>query len=346
MKYTLITGVAGVVGFEIARQQIISGNNVIGIDLLNEETRTILEKKHDIQELNTLAKINNVTFIFSELNIKSSQIENIFKRHKIKTVIHCASLVRDRVSVFSAAEFLDNNVVGTAHLLEVIKQHPWVEHIVFTSTRSAIGEANSPDDQLDETSPFSPINPYGASKASVEHLLHSFSANYQIPITIFRLNPQICDRRDMMPRILIDAALTGQSIVKFGDGSATRDWLDVRDTARAINLCLLNPEGIRVFCIGNERITTLNELIYLVETMTSRTIQLIHQENPIGDAIHSGIFSTQKAQSALNWKPEFSLEQSLLRLIELRASQILEKKRLSHKSVNNRGERLYMENAY
>lgn len=234
-RAVLLSGGAGAVGSAIARRLLRQGLHLILVDVLNDETSTPEEKRRTVDNLRSVAVNHAARFDFYSGDIGDGKsMAPILSRHAPSIVIHAAARVRDRTSVLQPRAFIESNVNATSDLLEVIGQVNCVEHFILISSRSAVGEAFQADRIMSETDALRPINPYGATKAAAEHLCHSFHAKTGLPVTVLRLNPQICSRSDMMPRRILEALHFGMEIVRFGTGESSRDWISPDDTADAV----------------------------------------------------------------------------------------------------------------
>lgn len=311
MTTYVVTGIAGAVGNALGTRLINNGNALVGIDCLNEETKSQSEKRIGIDALKQLAEAEKVPFSFYETDINSGNLKEIFLEHQPKKVLHAAALVQDRDSVEKSPEFMRVNVEGTASVMDAVRNTSSIENMVFVSTRSAVGEVANADGVMRETDPFLPVNPYGASKQAGEAICHAAFKNHDIPITVIRLNPQICNRCDMMPRRLMTALHQEKTIQKYGTGLAVRDWLHLEDTVDALLTAAENPDGFQTFLIGTGRGTNLNELIATAEEVAGKKAIINNVPVPRGDAHFGGLADYSKIQATLGWEPKRTLEQGL-----------------------------------
>ena len=307
----LLTGVAGSLGIKITIRLLEEGHEVIGVDVLNDETASIKEKHDRLSLIHRIAEKHHSSFEFHKLDISSPKLLELFKSSKPDKIIHAAARVRDRVSVLQPAEFINSNILGTANLLDCVRQCSSIKHIVFLSTRSVVGWADDPLQQMDENTPERPYNPYGVSKGCGEKLFFTFYHNFGVPTTVLRLNPQVCDRRDMMPRILVDGIMKQKIIQKHENGSATRDWMHPEDTVTAVMKALNKPLGYEIFLLGNGKATSLDKLIDTVEKVIGVQGRYNLIPNPPGDVIHSGVSNSDKAERLLGWQATQPLEQAI-----------------------------------
>jgi len=210
-------------------------------------------------------------------------------------------------------EFIINNVQGTQCLLNAIRRTGTVQRLVFISTRSAVGETQAAGDMTTENDPLRPINPYGATKVAAEALLHSFHKNFDLEVSICRMQPIYGPggRRDMMPRLLLESAIYGKRIEKYGNGEAIRDWLYVGDAARGVLAAMNSSDGFSIFNFGTGVGTSLNQLIQLVSDISGKKLNLVQKSTPAGDAVFAGICDNRRAKEILGWEPNIDLRTGL-----------------------------------
>ena len=150
-------------------------------------------------------------------------------------------------------------------------------------------------------------------RISAEHLFHSFYHNYDIPVTICRMNPMYGPRcrPDMFVWRLLNSILTGDIIGKYGSGDAIRDWLFVKDLADAVLSMLFNPPGFEIINLGTGIGTSTNELINVVEKVTKKRVNIVEVEPVLGDAHFAGIADCSKVKNLIGWEPKTSLEDGI-----------------------------------
>ena len=311
----LVTGFAGALGIPLVKRLIKEGIDVIGVDNLSTETKTLDEKKKEVETLKSEAVEKGVGFAFYQADIRNSGLSEILNNHRPQVVIHAAALVQDRESVSKFREFISVNVEGTANLLDAINSCGSVRHLVLTGSRSATGTVPTANSVMRENDPPRPVNPYGATKVAQEALCHAACVNHKLPVTVLRLNPLICSRIDMMPRKLLTALNRGKPIAKFGNGNGTRDWLHIDDAVDAIvTVAKMRPKGFQTFLIGSGKATTLNGLIQVAENVVGKgKADITKIPIPTGDALHGGISGNEKIRKAIGWKPKpkLTLEKGL-----------------------------------
>ena len=316
----LVTGGAGFFGSHICEKLLLDGKQVVVVDVLNNETSSIFEKKMHIEYLERISKNNKSTkFRLYKMDILQEQrLTDVIWREKPTSCVHAASLVMDRKSVDEPVRYIINNVQGTQSLLNAISQTGTIRRFVLISSRAAVGETHAADDQITEDELLRPINPYGATKAAVEALCHAFYKNFGLPVAVCRMQPLYGprSRQDMMPRKLFESVFYNKAVKRYGNGQAVRDWLYVEDAARGILAALYKSEGFSVFNFGTGVGTTLNELIRLVAEITGRESNILFEDVPLGDAIFAGLSDIRKTKKLLGWEPKIELRTGLMLMYE------------------------------
>ena len=165
----LVTGGAGYIGSHCALALLEKGEDIVIFDSLE------LGHKKTIEKLGSLGtKGNLVDFIQGNLQ-NFSDIESVFKKHKIDAVVHFAAFSQVGESVINPQKYYFNNVYGSLNLFRSMLENN-VKKIVFSSTAATYGE---PDyTPIDENHPQKPINPYGSSKLMIEKILDDYDKAY------------------------------------------------------------------------------------------------------------------------------------------------------------------------
>ena len=300
----LITGVAGFIGFHVAYASLKRGDQVIGIDNLNDYYDPSL-KEDRLQQLNSLVKDINGKFTFIKGDIADLEsIEQCFEE-EIDRVINLAAQAGVRKSLEDPHIYVRSNVVGFVNILEACR-HNSVNHLTYASTSSVYG--------LNETLPFSeeqiadhPIQLYAATKRSNELLAHSYSYLFNLPTTGLRFFTVYgpWGRPDMALFLFVKNILEGQPIKVFNRGNHSRDFTYIDDIVKGIISssdvpASLNPSWdpanpdpstsscpFRILNIGNGKKVNLKN--YILEIEKNLGVKAIKDYLPLqpGDVTHS-----------------------------------------------------------
>jgi len=225
----LVTGVAGFIGFHTAKRLLDHGDEVVGLDNLNEYYDVNLK----------LARLRQLQgrpgFRFRKLDIADrTAMPLLFDEIRPERVIHLAAQAGVRYSILNPHAYVDSNLVGFVNILEGCR-HSEVEHLVYASSSSVYG-ANT-------VMPFSvhhnvdhPVSLYAATKKANELMAHSYSHLYNLPTTGLRFFTVYgpWGRPDMALFLFTEAILAGNPIQLFNEGHMRRDFTYVDDIVEAL----------------------------------------------------------------------------------------------------------------
>ena len=222
----LVTGCAGFVGMHVVQLLLARGDNVVGIDNLNDYYDPRLKEAR----LARLTKHANFRFVRGEVSDQAT-IDKLFADTKPQRVIHLAAQPGVRHSLTHPQVYVQTNIVGFAHVLEACR-HANVEHLVFASSSSVYGANThmpfSVHDNVDH-----PVSLYAASKKANELMAHTYSHLFKLPVTGLRFFTVYgpWGRPDMAPWLFTSAILEGRPISVFNHGKMRRDFTFVGDIA-------------------------------------------------------------------------------------------------------------------
>ena len=225
----LVTGVAGFIGSNLARELLKKGETIVGIDNLNDYYDVNL-KLFRLEDLN---KYSNFTFIKCDIADKQALIQ-IFDKYKFDVVVNLAAQAGVRYSITNPDAYIQSNLIGFYNILEACRNYP-VKHLVYASSSSVYGSNKkvpySTEDKVDN-----PVSLYAATKKSNELLAHAYAKLYNIPCTGLRFFTVYgpAGRPDMAYFSFTNKLIKGEKIKIFNYGNCKRDFTYIDDIVDGI----------------------------------------------------------------------------------------------------------------
>ncbi len=282
----MVTGTAGFIGNHLAIKLLERGDEVIGIDNLNDYYDVNLK----LARLERIKDHANFTDIRADIADRE-RMEQLFKQHQPQRVVNLAAQAGVRYSIENPHAYIDSNIVGYLNILEGCR-HNKVEHLVYASSSSVYG--------ANESMPFSvhdnvdhPLSLYAASKKANELMAHTYSNLYNLPTTGLRFFTVYgpWGRPDMALFLFTKAIKEGKTIQVFNYGKHRRDFTYIDDIVEGIirtldNVAKPNPDWSgkkpdsgtskapwRVYNIGNQSPVELMDYIETLEKYLGKTAE-------------------------------------------------------------------------
>lgn len=299
MKKYLITGGAGFIGSHIAEELSKKGHHVTVLDNLRTGFKKNLEGL-DVEFVNGDIRDKNLLFKYAE---------------ETAAIFHLAALVSVPESLINISECIDINTQGTINVLEAAKSNYGCK-VILSSSAANYGD----DPVLPKTESMipKPMTPYAISKLDGEYYLEMYQKQWQIPTVSLRYFNVFGSRQNpdsayaaAVP-IFINKALKNEPITIYGDGNQTRDFIYVKDIARA-NI-FASEKGNSVYNVALGHSTSIIELAKKIIEITNSKSPIIFLKERAGDIKHSTADPSRFQQ--LGFKPLYSLDQALLETIE------------------------------
>ncbi len=278
MSKILVTGAAGFIGFHLSQRLISRGDEVVGLDNLNNYYDVTLKKDR-------LAQIEGKSgFSFHQLDLGDREgIANLFTEQSFDVVVNLAAQAGVRYSIKNPHAYIDSNIVGFTNILEGCR-HSQVKHLVYASSSSVYG-ANTKMPFSVHNNVDHPISLYAASKKANELMAHTYSHLYNLPTTGLRFFTVYgpWGRPDMALFLFTKAILSGQPIDVFNYGKMRRDFTYIDDIVEGVirvidNIPQPNPDWsadapdpgtskapYKVYNIGNNQPVELMRFIEVLE---------------------------------------------------------------------------------
>jgi UDP-glucuronate 4-epimerase len=253
----LLTGAAGFIGMHVSKLLLARGDDVVGIDNLNDYYDPQLKRDR-------LAQLPGLRFIKMDIADRRS-IEELFENEGFEAVINLAAQPGVRYSLENPHAYVEANIVGFTNILEGCRHHR-VGHLVYASSSSVYG-GNTKLPYSERDSVDHPVSLYAATKKANELMAHTYSHLFGIPTTGLRFFTVYgpWGRPDMALFRFTRAMLEGEPIDVYNRGRLTRDFTYIDDIAEGVVRVLDLPSGYRVFNIGNHDPVRLLDYIEAIE---------------------------------------------------------------------------------
>ena len=301
----LVTGAAGFVGSNIVDQLLSDGFSVRGVDNFNEYYDLAIKHRN----LAKASMSSNFELVHADLN----------------SIFDLRSLIEDVDFIFHQAgqpgvrsswgtefgNYLQDNVLGTQRLLEACKSVNSIQKIIYASSSSVYGSAET--NLTSENQTPKPLSPYGITKLAAEHLCTAYASQFGLPIVSLRYftvyGPR--QRPDMAISRLLTCAKEGTEFTLWGDGSFERDFTFIGDVVKAN---LLAAQGVtkpgEVFNVGGGNPIRIDKLIELIQQISGAHLNVKLAESQAGDPASTSADSS-KIYSILGWTKTTMLEDGL-----------------------------------
>ena len=339
----LVTGTAGFIGSFLALRLLERGDEVIGLDCINDyydvkikygrlKNAGISQEKISYNTLIQSEKYPNYRFI----NLKLEDRENLFalfKNEKFDKVCNLAAQAGVRYSLVNPYAYIDSNIVGFVNILEACRHHN-IKHLAYASSSSVYG--------LNEGMPFStsdnvdhPISLYAASKKSNELMAHTYSYLFNLPTTGLRFFTVYgpWGRPDMALFLFTKAILEDKAIDVFNNGEMLRDFTYIDDIVEGVvrvidNIPTPNPQWngknpdphsskapYKIYNIGNNNPVKLMDFIEAIEKEVGKTAQKNMLPLQPGD-VPATYANVNDLVSELNYKPNTSIQTGIMNFVK------------------------------
>ncbi len=330
----LVTGTAGFIGFHLAKKLLERGDEVVGLDNINDYYDVNLKygrlhelgiEKEAIKENTLTVSTKYLKHKFVKLDLADREgMEKLFKEEKFDAVMHLAAQAGVRYSLENPHAYIDSNVVGFMNILEGCR-HNEVKNLSYASSSSVYGlNQSQPFRTTDKTE--HQVSLYAATKKSNEMMAHTYSHLYGIQTTGLRFFTVYgpWGRPDMAPMLFTDAILNDKPIKVFNNGEMSRDFTYIDDIVDGVIKVIDNPAQpnenwdprdpeistssapYRLYNIGNNAPLPLMEFIETLENALGKKAEKNFIPMQDGDVV-----STYADVSGLvdnfNYKPDTKL---------------------------------------
>jgi UDP-glucuronate 4-epimerase len=304
MARYFLTGAAGFIGWNVARQLLKESHEVVAVDNMNDAYDVRLKN----WRLKQLMGISNFTFTQADISDESS-LASAWGNQSFDAVINLAARAGVRQSVRDPLIYYQTNVLGTLHLLNACRDRH-IPKFVQASTSSLYG-CHTPRPFREEADISRPLSPYAASKGASELLCHSYHHLYSLDVSILRYFTVYgpAGRPDMSIFRFIQWIAEGRPVRIYGDGHQERDFTFVDDIARG-TISALRPMGFEVINLGGDHPLEMLDVLHKIEKLLQCDAK-IEWHDPAPADIPATWAHIEKAGRLLGWEPQMSLEDGL-----------------------------------
>ena len=318
----LITGGAGFIGSHVVRQFVLHypGHTIFNLDALTYAGN--LENLRDIE------KCSNYRFIKG--NIKDIDfINSLFEKEKFNGVIHLAAESHVDRSISNPLEFVETNVLGTVNLLNSFKriwQDDYKDNRFYHVSTDEVYGSLEESGLFTEKSSYDPRSPYSASKASSDHFVRAYGKTYGLPYVLSNCSNNYGEYHfpEKLIPLFINNIIHNKPLPVYGDGNFTRDWLYVKDHARAIDLIFHKGINHQTYNIGDFNewknidlvrllCTQMDEKLDREKGSSERLITFV-KDRPGHDKRYA--IDATKINTELGWSPSVTFEEGLSKTID------------------------------
>ena len=321
----LVTGAAGFIGFQVARRLLARGEQVIGLDIVNDYYSMALKE----DRLRTLADEGGDAFRFIRCDFADrEQLAGALHGVEFDAIVHLGAQAGVRYSIENPYAYVQSNLVGHINMLEVARARR-LRHFVYASSSSVYGGNTqlpfSVADRVDH-----PLSLYAATKKADELMSETYSHLYHLPQTGLRFFTVYgpWGRPDMAMWIFTKAILAGEPVTLFNHGDMRRDFTFVDDIVSGTVACLDNPppdDGApkaggsvgphRLYNIGNHRSEELKYMLSVIEQACGRKADVRFEPMQAGD-VPDTFADISAIQEDLGYQPSTTIDQGIPRFVD------------------------------
>ncbi len=305
-----MTGGAGFIGSAFVRQTLPFVERLVNVDLLTYAG--------NLENVSSVAQDSRYRFVRGNI-CDEELIETLCLEERVEAIVHFAAESHVDQSIRSPLAFLDTNVRGTVHLLEVVRRLPSIR-FHHVSTDEVYGSLGS-EGQFNEGSLYSPNSPYAASKAASDHFVRAYANTYGLSVTL----SHCCNNygpyqfpEKFLPVMILNC-LQKKPLPLYGNGQNVRDWLYVDDHVQALWAILDKGKSGETYAIGAEsELSNCDLLDFVIQEISAITgarrcdldaLITFVADRPGHDFRYA--IDSSKIKSELGWTPKTPLKQGL-----------------------------------
>lgn len=323
-KHILITGGAGFIGSHVVRLFVTKypDYQIVNLDKLTYAGN--LENLKDIEDF------PNYTFEKGDI-VDADFITALFQKYNFDGVIHLAAESHVDRSITDPMAFVMTNVIGTVNLLNAARE-AWKgngfegKRFYHVSTDEVYGELHNPEEFFLETTSYDPRSPYSASKASSDHFVRAYHNTYKLPVVISNCSNNYGPNHfpEKLIPLMINNIIHNFPLPVYGKGENVRDWLFVKDHARAIDVIYHSGVNGETYNIGGFNEWKNIDLVHLLCKIMDEKLErpegtsaklITYVQDRAGHDLRYAI-DASKLMNELGWKPSLQFEEGLASTVD------------------------------
>ncbi|NRD20800.1 dTDP-glucose 4,6-dehydratase [Winogradskyella eckloniae] len=322
MKNILVTGGAGFIGCHVVKLFVekYSDYNIINLDALTYAG--------NLENLSAIEHKANYKFIKGDI-CDQGLVKDIFEKYAIDSVLHLAAESHVDRSISNPFEFANTNIMGTLTLLNQAKEswkNDYTDKLFYhISTDEVFGSLGSEGFFLEDT-PYDPKSPYSASKASSDHFVRAYQNTYGLPIVVTNCSNNYGPNQfpEKLIPLFINNIRNQKPLPVYGEGLNVRDWLYVKDHARAIDVVFHKGQIGGTYNIGGFNEWKNIDLIKVICKVMDRKLGraehtseklIAYVKDRAGHDMRYAIDSS-KLKEELGWEPSLQFEEGIEKTID------------------------------
>jgi len=303
----LVTGCAGFIGYNLSKKLIHQEYSVTGIDSLN----TAYDKKFKELRLKDLENEKNFQFVNNNL----SDEDSLNELNNFDIVYHMGARAGVRQSFKDPLSYIKDNTIATTNVANFCKDNN-IQKMILASTSSIYGNSGDKEMVEDLDEKINPPSIYASTKLSGETLAKTILSSHDTNLIITRFftvyGPY--GRPDMSILRFIHWIMENKEVIIFGDGEQRRSFTYVDDVVKLL-LKVQNCDNSETFNVGNNKTSSLNEVIKIIEKFSNKEARINNQPRAFRDP-DVVLPSLSKSKQILDWEPSTNIEEGIKSTIE------------------------------
>lgn len=325
----LISGVAGFIGFNLAKYLLEQGEDVIGIDFLedlvygnNIKLDRLKELGIDRIEINKSTqsqKYPNFYFAYVEIT-DEKRLNELFIEYRFKTVVHLASVTGIRIGEISPDKFVDINIKGFFNIINLSKKYA-IDKFIYTSSSSVYGlkSLNITEPIQESFNSDTPMSLYAATKKTNELIAHVYSYVYNLKTIGFRIYKAYgpWDKPTSFIYTLTKNIINNKPITIYNNGEISKDLVYIDDVVKCIYLTIKdNTIGLyKIFNLGSSETVKTMDLVNEIELYLNKTATKQFAGKPLSTIPYT-CADTSELYNFLNFKPSITYKEGIKKFVD------------------------------